>query len=364
VRRLVTSLGLLLLVSATPACLLYTDRINGAPTVAIERVGELHPGQHVVFKARGSDPDGDPLTFVWSRVDKACPGSAEDWSRAQVSTGDSLDMVPGHDAFCLRLVAQDRSGAQAVAEPYRGEPMNRPPTVVVDVAEPAPAPGSYPLFSFFRLSAARTMDPDGDQITYGWEVRDGAGAPVMAEACPGGPSDTACCFRAQTPGTFVVTATANDGLGGGDRGSASLTIAEDQPPCIEVTDPTVDTPAVVLAVTDPPRRFEVRLVRDDGHPFPPVAFRGTSFSWYTAGETGPWTRLLGYEAATFDVSAARFEDARPGDVFRVRVEARDPAHDPVHDPAALRDLEGCTDQRVCEHPAGCVRGVGWKVQLQ
>jgi len=93
VRRLVIGLGLLPLVSATPACLLYTDRINGPPTVAIERVGELHPGVHVVFKARASDPDGDPLTFVWSRINKPCPGSADDWAGAQVSTGDSLDIL-------------------------------------------------------------------------------------------------------------------------------------------------------------------------------------------------------------------------------------------------------------------------------
>jgi hypothetical protein len=360
------SLGLLLLVSAAPACLLYTDRINGPPTVTIESVGEVHPGDHVVFKARASDPDGDPLTFVWSRIDKACPASADDWARAQVSTGDSLEMVPGHDAFCLHLVAHDSSGARTAAEPYRGEPTNRSPDVFVDVAEPTPAAASYPLFSFFRLSAARTIDRDGDQMTYGWEVRDGSGAPVVSEPCPGSASDMMCCFRAETPGTLVATATAKDGLGGTGRGSASLTIAEDQPPCIEVTDPTVDTPAVVLAVTDPPRRFEVRLVRDDGHPFPPVASRSTSFTWSTARETGPWTRLLGYEAATLDVGAARFDDARPGSVFRVRVEARDPLRDPAHDPAAQRELEGCVaaDQRVCEQPPRCVRWVGWKVQLQ
>ncbi len=63
----------------------------------------------------------------------------------------------------------------------------------------------------------------------------------------------------------------------------------------------------------------------------------------------------------FDVSAARFDDARPGSVYRVRVEARDPAHD---DPSTLRDLEGCGDDRICERPPRCVRWVGWKVQLR
>jgi hypothetical protein len=118
---------------------------------------------------------------------------------------------------------------------------------------------------------------------------------------------------------------------------------------------------VVLAVTDPPRRFEVRQVADDGNPFPPGPLGGPTFVWYTARETGPWTRALGYDRPTFDVSAASFEDARPGSVYRVRVEARDPAHD---DPAALRPLEACADLRVCEQPPRCVRWVGWKVQLQ
>jgi hypothetical protein len=162
-------------------------------------------------------------------------------------------------------------------------------------------------------------------------------------------------------GTYRATATVEDGWEQG-LGTISLAVGEDQPPCIEATDPAVETLGVVLAVTDPPRRFEVRRVRDDGDPFPPAGARVTTFRWYTAPETGRWTRHPGYEKSTFDVSAARFvEDPRPGSVFRVRVEARDPAHD---NPPALRELEECGDQRVCERPPGCVRWVGWTVQLQ
>jgi hypothetical protein len=359
VRRLITGLGLLLLVSAMPACLLYTDRINRPPTVAIEPPTELHPGSQAVFKAKGSDPDGDAVTFRWSRIDKPCTGRPEEWAGAPISMGESMDMVPGHGTFCLHLVAQDSAGAETMAEHFC-QPANRPPVVPIDVTAPTLAGAEYPLYTFFSLSSGRTTDLDGDDLTYGWEVRDPAGMPVPPEPCPGGPSPTMRCFHAEVPGTFVATAAAMDGWGEG-HGTLSLRVAEDQPPCIEATEPTIDIAAVVLAVTDPPRRFEVRRVRDDGHPYPPAGPRATTFRWFTASATGAWTRQLGYEAATFDVSAARFEDARPGSVFRVRVEARDPAHDSQAD---LRELESCGEDRVCERPAGCVRWVGWKVQLQ
>jgi hypothetical protein len=274
-----------------------------------------------------------------------------------------MQMVPGHAAFCLRLVAQDSSGAETTADKLV-VPENRRPNVLVDVAEPTTAP-PYPIFTLFRLSCERTADPDGDSIvSYRWEVRDPAGMPVAPEACPGVAAvPHLTCFHAPTTGTFTVTATANDGFEEGRSAPLSLAVGEDQPPCIELTDPPVELTTVVLGATDPPRRFEVRKVRDDGNPFPPVGSRATSFRWYIASATATWSRQIGYEGATLDVSAGRFEDARPGSVYRVRVEARDPAHDTD---ATRLDLESCTnnDERVCQSPPGCVRWVGWKVQLQ
>jgi hypothetical protein len=347
--------GLLLLVSAS-GCLLYTDRVNAPPVVEIS-AGEVHPGTAAIFRARAQDPDGDAMTFRWWHLDRPCGlASADEWARVTPVDGDPLSVTPGHDRFCVRLMARDSSGAEATAI-YDANPLNRPPDARIDVIQPIASADAFPLYSLVQLSAAHSTDPDGDDVSYVWQVRDAAGAEIPVVACAGPES---ACFTAAASGPVAATVVVNDGWSEG-RTSVNLTIAADQPPCIEATDPTVDTPTIVLAVTDPPRRFEVRQARDDGHPFPPGPLGGTSFRWYLGRETGPWTRQLGYDSASFDVSAARFDDARPGSVYRVRVEARDPAHD---DPSTLRDLEGCGDDRVCERPPRCVRWVGWKVQLR
>jgi hypothetical protein len=360
VRWLVSGPGLLLLVSAFPACLLYTDRINTPPEVVIERPEQVHPGETARFKARLSDRDGDEVSVAWLRVDKGCNQTTPaDWQGARRWEGNPLDMVPTHAPFCLKLVARDSEGAETIVDAIEGKPVNRPPEVTVGVVEPTTS-DRYPLFTTFRLRA-NAVDRDNDTLSYGWQVHDEGGEAVPLVGCPtAAQPEVAACFTALRPGRYTATAQADDGFEPG-RGMVVLMVDPDQPPCIDVTDPTVETPAVVLAVTDPPRRFEVRRVRDDGHPFPPTPPRGTSFRWYTARETGPWTRALGYDGATFDVGATRFEDARPGSIYRVRVEARDPAHD---EPATLLDIEDCADQRVCERPAHCVRWVGWKVELR
>jgi hypothetical protein len=364
VRRLITGLGLLLLVSAPPACLLYTDRINGPPMVAIVAPDALFPGKDAAFLGRFSDPDGDEVSLRWMRLDRDCGMTgAADWKEAApVAMGQSYSMVPGRTAFCLRLVATDSGGAESVAT-YTGNPQNRPPELQLALVEPAAA-DHYPLYTAFRV-AAKVRDDDDETPTVAWKIRTGAGKDVTPADCGGtaasDPGVSTACFAGEDPGPLLVTATATGGGGKTTTATVSLQVAEDQPPCIQAADPAVDTAAVVLAVTDPPRRFEVRQVDDDGDPFPPGPRGGTTFRWYTARETGPWTREIGYDRPTFDVSAARFEDARPGTIYRVRVEARDPAHD---NPTALRELEACGDQRVCESPPHCVRWVGWKVQLQ
>jgi hypothetical protein len=359
VRRLVAALplglGLLLLVSAPPACLLYTDRINRPPRVAIKVPEHLFPGVPTRFQAESSDPDGDDVSLFWMRVDGACP---DDWKGVSpAGMGDEYTMVPGQTPFCLRLVARDSDGAESAAQ-FPGNPMNRPPEIAITLGDPAPAE-SYPLYTSFRVSAS-SKDPDGDTLTVSWQVRDGAGKDIEHAPCPAATADV--CFTCDRPGTVAVTATAKDGGGAVGNASLTLNVAEDQPPCIEAADPAVDTMGVVLAVTDPPRRFEVRQVRDDGNPFPPGEHGRTTFRWYTATEKGPWAYEIAYDLPTFDVSAARFEDPRPGGVYRVRVEVRDAAHD---SPPTMRDLEACADdRRVCEQPPHCVRRVWWKVQLQ
>jgi hypothetical protein len=361
VRRLITGLGLLLLVSAPPACLLYTDRINSAPVVAIVPPAALFRGKPAPFGATFSDPDGDQVSLRWMRVDRDCQKTVPgDWqAAAPVAMGENYSMVPGQSAFCLHLVATDSAGAEAVAT-YTGNPFNHEPVLQLTVVDPPPAE-HYPLFTAFRL-AAKAADADGDEVTVAWKIRDPAGKELTSSLCPPAePGVAMACFAGEIPGALMVTATASDGGEKPTAATITLNVDEDQPACIEAADPSLDARTVVLAVTDPPRRFEVRQVRDDGNPFPPGPHGGPTFLWYTARETGVWKRAIGAFGPSFPVSAGTFdEDPRPGSVYRVRVEVRDPAHDSQ---PALRELEECHDERICQL-AHCVRWAGWTVQLQ
>jgi hypothetical protein len=71
---------------------------------------------------------------------------------------------------------------------------------------------------------------------------------------------------------------------------------------------------------------------------------------------------VGYDRPVFDVSAARFEDVRPGSVYKVRVAVHDPQHDSQADGRALQ--VACGDADICMLPDKCVRWVTWSVRFQ
>jgi hypothetical protein len=364
-------MALVLLASAAPACLLYTDPINSRPQVTI--VGPtsvVHPHDRVTFTAMASDPDGEQPTLTWAAIGKPCEPrpTAADWAQAgQTGSDSSFTMtVAGHDPFCVRVVAEDGHGARTEGELYPVVPKNRAPVMTLG-ADPAAA--SYDLYSTVRLVAGPPEDLDGDAIDFQWKGSDPAGGDLGARlsACDPMHLATVRCLTMDMPGSYQITVDGTDGRADGDASSKplALSVLEDAAPCIEATDPSADTGVVVMAVTDLPRRFEVRRVRDDGQPFPPGPHGGTTFVWFTAREGTPtpmWRSEIGYDRSTFDVSAARFDDARPGSTYRVRVEVRDPLHESMSE---LHKLEvACEDRAICELPAGCSRWVTWSVRFR
>jgi hypothetical protein len=359
VRRLGPGLGLLLLVGATPACLLYTERINQPPLLQVAWPEPLHSPGTALATATVSDPDGDPVTITWARLDRpSCQMIAPaEWATVSATPGLQYRMdVSTRAPFCVHVVARDSAGAEATAN-WAGRPGNRPPEVTPSLTSRV----SYPLWSEVRLFAT-AADPDGDPLRYVWEVRDGAGAAVGTVACGRvGESDVATCFTADHPGAYQASVTVSDPDGMSTRAEMTFDVREDQPACLQATDPAMDTAELVMAVTDV-RRFEVRQVSDDGNPWPPGPHGASGFRWYVSRAAGEWTRQIGFEGPTLDVRGTDFPDPRPGNVYRVRVEARDPPHD---NPAGLRDLDDCDDtRRICERPTGCARMVWWSVRLQ
>jgi hypothetical protein len=355
VRRFAAWTGLLVLAGAAPACLLYTDPINSAPRVTMMPPASVHPHETLTFRAQASDPDGDRVTLDWYSLTGKCPDSCAD-SSTPAATGDAFEMtVEGHDPFCVRVVARDRYGATSEPQCYTGNPQNHPPEAVLSVDPPLV--DSFPLYTTFRFTPGPATDDDGDPVTFVWKGLDPQGASLGLTPCdPLHPEVR--CLSAGAPGRYTITVEGRDGLSTGTPASLVLPVLEDAPPCIEATDPLQDTRVVVLAVTDH-RNFEVRRVRDDGNPFPPGPQGGATFQWSTFKEGSvSWVRYLGFDRSIFEVSAALFEDARPGSSYQVRVEVRDPQHQ------SGDDLLGCNETPVCKVPDKCVRWVTWSVLFQ
>jgi hypothetical protein len=344
--------------AAPGGCLLYTDPINSAPEeVTIVRPASLHAGKAARFTAWARDRDGDAMSFAWSRAERPCAGAGpDDFGGPQA--GETLELTPrARQAFCLRLTATDEHGAAADAVTQLFEAENLAPQAGLELVSPAPRADVFPLFTSFRLSAERSRDEDGDELKLEWRVRDGAGTAVAVVGC----GTRQICFDAVSSGRYLAEVVVSDGPGQ-DRRELVLPVAEDRPACLEATEPTIGTETIVL-VDERPRRFEVRQVSDDGHPFPPGPRGGPRFYWFTARGSEPWQREPSpVDRASFDVGPALFDDLRPGSRLRVRVEVRDPEHDGAAAAAVLRGE--CGDRGVCEQPARCARWVSWTVELR
>jgi hypothetical protein len=352
---------LLLLAGATPACLLYTDPINSAPTVTLVAPAVVHPFERDVYRAQASDPDGDSVTLQWEMAPGKCPISAADWAMQPRTTGDTFEVQPpNHDPFCVGVMAVDGQGATSKPQFSDGTPSNRPPAPTL-TSDP-PLASSFPLYTSFRITAGPPRDEDGDDLTFTWKALDPQGKDLgnRLTACDAAHPEVRC-FTADQPGSYTLSVEASDALAQAKSMALTLPVLEDAAPCIEATDPVQEAPVVVLAATDL-RNFEVRRVRDDGHPFPPGPHGGTTFQWFTAldrpGVLPSWTRHLGFDSPVFKVGATLFDDARPGSTYLVRVEVRDPQHD------SGSDLRGCGEMAVCMVPDRCVRWVTWSVRFQ
>jgi len=172
-----------------------------------------------------SDPDGDALTWAWSFVDVPV-GSAASFDDVTSTTPSFYADLPGFYVIrltvsdgaltseaTLSIVATDTSGVAPVGEPCILDSecasgwcnngacaINLPPSVVV--------PGAQQVelnTTGIVMDTAGSVDPEGQPITYLWQVFDPTGAEVVSTPTP------TATFDATVLGTYVARATLSDG---------------------------------------------------------------------------------------------------------------------------------------------------------
>ena len=356
------------LVGMFSGCLLYTGPINRPPVVTIRPPGMVERGKPAIFTAERSDPDQDGrlLRLEWAAKEGECPTDAvifPDDPAAAASTnefevpGDVTDA--GH--FCVWARVTDNLGASNVAMHSAFGPAlpNRSPMAKLELLSP-PAGPPYPLYSRFRVSATGSRDPDDDVLGYRfeWQQRPSSSAAAL-ESCgltkiSAAMSDI--CFTADVAGTYGVVVTVSDGISAPSTAEIAVLVAEDRPPCIVATDPPFGVPVVVRDPTVQ-QSFEVKVVSDDGDPFPPIAGSGAAqFSWFYGPEEGKLI-ALDRNAPLMTLPADGFTS---GSRVVIRVEVRDRKTSLLSEP-----FFSCGDKAPrCATPVGstCFQRVSWTVE--
>ncbi len=371
-------LGLALVVP-TGGCL-YTDPINMPPTVTITSPLHVWHHQDAAFTAIATDPDGGAVRIAWAHTAGNCVGS-NPLAQTPVADPATPYTVPASDTvgtFCVWVFATDHQGA-TTTQHRPVDPEDHPPVPDLQILRPDPiSAGAFPLYTEMKLSAANSVDADGDPLAFGWKILPTAFAlPAAAAATTSAlapcreddPTSTATiCFVPPAPGQYTIRVTVSSLPGAAPVWlDKTFLVATDQMPCLTDTTPPLTDPLVVSTGASP-LSFQVNRVVDDGDPYPVEPGGGiTSFSWFLGQDSaapagvGPVvpaaSPVVYQQSATLPVFRVYPFMYRPGDRIRVRVEIHD------RNPAPIDAvLAGCDDgAALCPPASMCYQRKTWTV---
>jgi hypothetical protein len=353
-------------VSLLAACLfggaacIFTDPINVPPTIQIDAPSQLLRGETAEFRAVATDDHGTP-TVTWALVSGACPADRPpaSWPAAKPEAVGERYVVAATDTrarFCLWAFATDQHRASRAAV-FDADPTNRPPVARLDVVTPEPEPaGTFALFSTFHLSAGASSDPDKDDLRFDWRfLRQPSGSAAALAACDAPADVKARCFNANVRGEYLVALKVTDPLGAETETTKTLTVRDDQAPCIVETAPTFELGQGERLVHDRNLEdtFQVRRVQDDGDPWPGGR---PEFRWFVARGAEAFVRFEN-DLSTFSLPARQFG---VGELVRIRLEVADRNRDTIS-----RSLLSCAAD-LCELSpgSGCFQRVTWTVEYR
>ncbi len=403
------------LVLGLSGCLLFTDPINKAPVVTIHSpAGPIYRGENAVFTVTVQDDRDDASTMQvrWAEFGSQNDGcgaiTAASWSTVNPqdyplrSNDAPYTLTPQTlDVICLCVQAIDHDGAST--QPcVRVAPVLAKPAVTITDASGAVSGQARPLCSQIQLLANISTPTTGDQVAYNWTLQysgaNPAGKNTQLTGCgdsssgqPSAQSPQQRCFYAGADGTYTASVTVTDSTKANgdttsmtsDPASFEIPVSVDAPPCIQRTDPDVYAQRILLARSADvggsyqSRTFTVLSVGDDCEPYPPRSVTtGTTtqvmqahFVWsvYDPNQPNPSWVPQANTTNSFQVSQSTFPNARPGDTFGLRVEARDTPVEKLYQSGGSvcsDTTDICCGPNACTGTGDCIRWTTWTVQFQ
>ncbi|MGH8071115.1 MAG: PKD domain-containing protein [Candidatus Entotheonellia bacterium] len=177
-------------------------------TVNSQPVAEAGPDQAVSVRGttiqldggQSYDPDGDPITFAWTLLQKPAMSTAT-LSHATSSTSTFIADVQGD--YVMRLVVTDSFGAASDADTVLVSFDNVPP--VADAGDTQ----TVLVGATVVLDGSGSFDANGDPLTFHWSLTI---TPDSSQATLSNPLAEAPTFTADQPGSYTASLIVNDEL--------------------------------------------------------------------------------------------------------------------------------------------------------
>ena len=163
--------------------------------------------------SKSSDPDNDPLTYVWTDESNNVVGTA---AIVQVT------LQAGTHAFTLTLTDPGKLSSSATTHVTITAPVNHPPVANAGASQTLGCTGQNG--TVVTLNGSGSSDPDGDPLTYVW--KDAAGNVV---------GTSAVAQRTLSSGTYTFTLTVTDTGGLSSSAATQITIQDTTAPVLSVS---------------------------------------------------------------------------------------------------------------------------------
>ncbi|QUL36762.1 autotransporter outer membrane beta-barrel domain-containing protein [Erythrobacter sp. JK5] len=206
--------------SSAPDTVDITIPGNADPSANAGNDATFPGGSQVFLEGSGTDPDGDPVTLVWTQV-----------SGPAVVLNDATTQNPSFIAPAKTAAAQVLTFGLVVSDGIATSPQD-----TVDVTIPgnigpianAGADASVAGGAQVTLDGSGSLDGDGDPLTFAW-VQTGGPAVTLSDAAAISPSFVAP-FSTTTAQVLTFDLVVSDGLVSSPLDSVAITVAPNAPP--------------------------------------------------------------------------------------------------------------------------------------
>ena len=191
---------------------------NINPVIDSATASPVHAGNDSALSASAHDPDGGTLTSTWTITS----GSGGSISQPDVHSGAAtLHTSSQPQTYTLNLTVTDGQGGSASAN-VTVTTTNTAPTANIAVT-----PSATPIVrgTTVTFDASGSTDPEHDTLTYAWTLSQPSGSTDALSAAAG----SQVTLKPSTLGDYTVTLTVDDGHGGTNTTTATITVENQAP---------------------------------------------------------------------------------------------------------------------------------------